>query len=581
MKKIILNIVLLTLFQQGFSQKKDENIGDEVVNIVKPYTPTISDAFKVKETPSLDKEIAEPKLPILYQIFSFPVASTFVPSKGKAAAVDQTQFEKGFTNYALLGGGNYGTLNAEVFVTQQLNRTNYVGALVRHLSSQGNIKNTPLDSNFGTTSFDGTYGNRTRNGQWNIDLGVKNQIINWYGLPLQTAIFTDEMIAAIQPKQSYTSLTLAGRMEAKDGLLSSGQFQFKRFSDKFGSGENRFYVKPQIDVTLFDQKIKADFVLDYVGGSFEKNALTSQAIKYNTLIFGTKPSFMYKQEDLSIQIGAGVFYASQTNDSQKEGKLFVYPNIKASYRLVGDLMIAYAGAEGNLHQNSYADYVSLNPFVSPTLFIAPTDQSYDLYVGMKGKLANSVSFNVRGAMINEKNKPLFTSNTFNFYSNPSPYAYSNSFQVIYDDIKTLSLFGELKADFSKTTSFAIQGTFFNYTTSKAAYAWNLPTLKLGTSFETEFTDKWYAGLQLFFVGERKDLISTQSLLAIFPPQFSQEVQTLDSYFDLNAHVGYKYNKRLTAFLKGNNLANQAYQSWANFPVQGIQVVLGASYKFDF
>ena len=566
MNKIILSIVVVAIFQQGFSQKKDENIGDEVVTIVKPYTPTISDAFKVKESPSLEKETAEPKLPILYQIFSFPVASTFVPPKGKAAAVDQTKFEKGFSNYALLGAGNYSTLNAEVFVTHQLNRNAYLGALIRHLSSQGNIKNTKLDSNFGTTSFDGTYGNRTRNGQWNIDLGIKNQMVNWYGLPLQTVIFTDEMLAAIQPKQSYTSLTLGGRMEAKDGLVNAGQFQFKRFSDKFGSGENRFYIKPQIDVALFDQKIKADFVFDYVGGSFEKNALTPQAIKYNTLIFGTKPSFMYKQEDLSIQIGAGVFYASQTNDLQKEGKLFVYPNIKASYRLVGDLMIAYAGAEGNLHQNSYADFVSINPFVSPTLFIAPTDQSYDLYVGMKGKLANSVSFNVRGAMINEKNKPLFT---------------SNSFQVSYDDVKTLSLFGELKADFSKTTSFAIQGTFFNYTPSKVAYAWNLPALKLSTSFDTEFTDKWYAGLKLFFVGERKDLVSNQSLIAIYPPQFTQEVQTLDSYFDLNAHVGYKYNKRLTAFLKGANLANQTYQSWANFPVQGIQVVLGASYKFDF
>ena len=62
--------------------------------------------------------------------------------------------------------------------------------------------------------------------------------------------FTDEMIAAIQPKQSYTTLTLGGRMEAKEGVLASGQFQFKRFSDKFGSGENRFYIKPQIDLEL-------------------------------------------------------------------------------------------------------------------------------------------------------------------------------------------------------------------------------------------------------------------------------------------------------------------------------------------
>ena len=106
--------------------------------------------------------------------------------------------------------------------------------------------------------------------------------------------------------------------------------------------------------------------------------------------------------------------------------------------MVGDLMIAYAGAEGNLHQNSYADFVSLNPFVSPTLFIAPTDQAYELYVGMKGKLASAISFNVRGALNSEK-QTSFTSNTFNYYTNPSPYSYSNSFQVVYDAIKTMSL----------------------------------------------------------------------------------------------------------------------------------------------
>ncbi|MBN8567800.1 MAG: TonB-dependent receptor, partial [Flavobacteriales bacterium] len=57
--------------------------------------------------------------------------------------------------------------------------------------------------------------------------------------------------------------------------------------------------------------------------------------------------------------------------------------------------------------------------------------------------------------------------------------------------------------------------------------------------------------------------------------------TLDSYLDMNANVGYKYNERLTLFLKGNNLFNQAYERWMNFPAQQIQVVLGANYKFDF
>jgi hypothetical protein len=48
------------LFSNGTSgfvcSKKEENIGSEVVNVVKPYTAAISDAFKVPETPVLDDE---------------------------------------------------------------------------------------------------------------------------------------------------------------------------------------------------------------------------------------------------------------------------------------------------------------------------------------------------------------------------------------------------------------------------------------------------------------------------------------------------------------------------------------------
>jgi hypothetical protein len=46
------------VLQVSFAQKK-ENIGSEVVNVVKPYTAAISDAFKVPETPVLDDEGAK------------------------------------------------------------------------------------------------------------------------------------------------------------------------------------------------------------------------------------------------------------------------------------------------------------------------------------------------------------------------------------------------------------------------------------------------------------------------------------------------------------------------------------------
>jgi outer membrane receptor protein involved in Fe transport len=118
-----------------------------------------------------------------------------------------------------------------------------------------------------------------------------------------------------------------------------------------------------------------------------------------------------------------------------------------------------------------------------------------------------------------------------------------------------------------------------YTTKTQAEAWNLPAIKLNATLDYTINPKWYAGADVFFVGSRKDSQINNDLMTIVAQTYIPT--TLKSYIDLNAHVGYKHSERLTAFLKANNILNQSYQKWMNYPVQGFQVVLGANYKFDF
>lgn len=581
--KIQYKIAALFLFaglQTTFAQKKDENIGTEVVNVVKPYTPTISDAFKVKETPTLEDDDNTKREEIKYNIFSFPVASTFTPSKGRAATVDKAKQEKLYKNYVTLGVGNYGTVNAELFVTENLNKNEYVGGMLRHISSQGGINDILLDDKFYNTSLDLTYGNQQKEYSWNVDAGYQHQIYNWYGLRTDfgSDLLQDDrnaIVNGIDPQHTYQNIYLGGRFSVKDGIFKDATLKFSRFSDDFGSGENRFFVKPTVGFEVSGQKINASFVVDYIGGSFEKTYFGGDEIKYGYANFGVQPSFTYQQDDLTVNLGAGLFYSVDNENS--DNKFFVYPQVTATYRIVGDVMIAYAGAEGSLKQNSYRDFTQENFFVSPTLGIAPTDQKYDIYVGLKGKIANNVGFNVRGSYKNEDQKAMFKNNPY-FSTNPNTegYAFGNSFDVVYDNVKTISFFGELKADFSKNVSFGISGTFNSFTTDLESEAWNLPTLEVAANLDFNITEKWYAGTSVFFVGERKDQFSYTSAL-----RNDLEMTTLDSYFDLNAHVGYKYSERLTGFLKLNNIANQDYQKWINYPVQGFQFLIGANYKFDF
>ena len=573
-------LALFLTFQFSFAQKKGENIGTEVVNVVKPYTPTISDAFKVKETPVLDDEGNSKKEIIKYNIFSFPVASTFTPSKGKAEGVEKEEQAHLFNNYATFGAGNYGTFNAELFVYQELGANDYVGGMFRHLSSQGGIKDVELTDNFFDTSIDLTYGIRKRDLSWNLDLGYQNQIYNWYGLPAGfgsslTPNDRTNLVDGINPQQSYNNIYLGSKIEFNESILEEASVKFNHFSDAFGSAENRFYVKPSLKFNISDMAIKTNVIVDYVGGSFKKEYWNTNPIKYGFTNFGIAPSFALQESDWTVNIGVGLFYSSDIENNNN--KFLVYPQINASYKVVGDLMIFYAGAEGNLEQNTYSDFVGENPFLSPTLDVKPTDKQYDIFAGLKGKLTNTVSYNIRGSYVNENNRALFKSNDYNENSINENYAFGNSFQVVYDDMKTVSFYGELKADFSDDMTFGIDGTFSSYTNDIQREAWNLPAIKLNAKANFNFTDKWYAGVNLFFVGERKDQKLNTDIVYIVAPS----PITLDSYFDVNANVGFKYSDRLTAFLRANNIANQAYQKWLDYPVQGFQVVLGANYKFDF
>ena len=572
--KYIILIAILCLTQISFSQKNDDNIGTEVVNVVKPYTPTISDAFKVKETPTLDDDDTSKKENIKYNIFSFPVASTFAPSKGKAANVDKSPDEKIYSNYMTLAAGNYGTVNAELFVTENVSNTDYFGGMLRHNSTQGGIDGVILDDKMFNTSLDLTYGSRTKGMSWNGDIGYKHQIYNWYGT--YPGLLPDATLEGIDEQQTYHTLYVSGRL-GLDNILKESTLKFSRFWDAFGSAENRFVAKPSLEFDIVEQKIKADFIVDYISGSFDQNFDKTASIKYGFTNVGFQPNIQIHKDDLTMNLGVGFFYSAAQESGQS--KFFIYPQVTAAYKVVGDLMIFYAGAEGALKQNSYSDFVQENYFVSPTLNVAPTDQKFDIYAGLKGKLASSVSYNIRGSYKNEEGKALFKSNIYNHSNaNTDGYTYANSFEVAYDKVSTLSFFGELKADFSKNVLFGINGTFSSYSTDIEKEAWNLPAIKLATTIDVNITPKWYAGTSLFFVGERKDIFRQSTVTLPFPPD--QNI-TLKSYFDLNVHVGYKFSERMTFFLKGNNLANQNYQQWFNYPVQGLQILGGASYKFDF
>lgn len=574
--------ILLLLTQFSFAQDKKDNIGTEVVNVVKPYTPTISDAFKVKEVPVIINEENAKKETVNYSILPFPVASIFAPSKGSAQGVDKAKQDRLFKNYATLGIGNYGTLNAELYVNENLSNTEYVSGMFRHNSSQGGIKEVLQDDFYYDTKIDLFYGSNEQEMAWNIKAGYQNQIYNWYGLPVNfgstlTPPADMALIYGINPQQSYNTITAGGSLAFDEAIVKDVNLDFTHFLDAFSSAENHFLLAPTFKFDVLDEAIKTKVFVDYVDGSFKKDysGTNMTDVKYGFTNLGIVPSFVMKRDDWTIDIGAGLVY-SMGKDNMSN-KFYVYPSVKASYNVVSDLMIFYANAIGNLQQNTYNNFVDDNPFVSPTLNIKPTNELYDIQAGLKGKLASTVSYDIRASYVYDENKALFRSNDYNERNTNANYAFGNSFQVVYDDLTTMLFYGEIKADLAKGITVEADITVSSYTKKSELEAWNLPELQLNGKADFMITNKWFAGVNLFYVGERKDYQLNTDIINVTAPN----PITLDGYFDLNANVRYKHNDRFTAFLKANNILNNDYQKWMNYQVQGFQVVVGGNYKFDF
>ncbi|MFV0540686.1 MAG: TonB-dependent receptor [Aestuariibaculum sp.] len=568
-KHTLTGIFVLSVSLTFAQIKQKDTINTGVIDVVKAYTPTISDAFKIKEVPNLNDGSTQNKKEVKYNIFSFPVASTFTPAKGKAASVEKEDPVKLYDNYATLAAGSYTTVLSEVYLNYLLNRNESVGGYVSHHSSHGDIEDVAFDSGFSDSKVKINYTNRSRYTTWNADGGFRYQTYNWYGLP-ETQI-TDAKTNGIDVGHAFYDAHIGGDVAFKDTYINSGSIKYQYFGDNQKSAENRITAKAKIDVPINNEEITTDIKIDYLKGGFDRGYMETDNLNYGNFQLGLSPSYQIVKNDFTINLGASLYYLNDIENSKN--KFFVYPNITASYKLVSEVLIVYGGLKGDLIQNTYRDFSNTNNFVSPTLNVLPTNRAYNAFAGIKGKISNTTSYNVNAHYIADNDKALFVNN--NITKTMQDYSYGNSFGLVYDDVKTLHFSGEINVDINRNLTLKLKGDYFNYSVDTETEAWNLPGFKSSLFLDYQIDEKWFAGANLYVVGKRKDQYYLNDGVSV------PATITLDGYFDANAHVGYHINDRFSVFAKVNNVAGKSYQRWQNFPVQGFQLLGGATYKFDF
>jgi len=572
MKKIFFTSLALFSTAILFAQEKakDTLSTDEII-VVKPYTPTISDAFKIKDTPKIEKDTTL-KESIDYTFFYVPVASTFTPTKGKAQSVVREPIDKIYENFVAAGFGNYTTPYLEAFLHTSSSRNNDFGAFVKHQSSGGGIKDILVDDNYSDSQIALFYKQFERDYNWEANFGAQYQIYNWYGLS-EDIIYDPNFLTTIDPKQNYLTIFGGGKFNFEKGIFKGGKLDINYFSDDYNSSEIQVKMTPKVAFPISSEVIDLPFDIEYITGSFKQNYTTDTALEYSFLNLGASPSLEILRDKLTVNLGAKIYFSFDLENSTNT--IYAYPNVTASYKLIDETVIGYGGVTGDLYQNSYREFAQDNPFISPTLNIIPTDQQYNAFLGAKGKLSSKVGYNFKASYQSEKNKALYIQNPTTTDGTTLPsYAYQagNSFNVVYDNLTTLSFYGAIDVTLSKEFNLSADITYNNLTTDTQEKAWYTPTLKATTTANYN-REKWYIGTDIYFVGEQYDFVQKYG-------EANASVTSIDPYVDINFNGGYVFTDRLTAFGKVNNVLGANYDLYTNYRVQGIQVLAGVIYKFD-
>lgn len=561
-------VMAFTLMVSGLYAQEKEGMGTEVVNVVKAFDPTVNTAVKISQQPVMEDALNTTKKEVDYTIFSVPVASTFTPAKGKASGLKKAPREVFYNSFVSLALGNFTAADLDAYTSMDISRDQTFDLALHHNSSQGGLDGVNLDDRYFDTGIDAAYRLKDNYMNWGVEGGFRHQIYNWYGL---ADIFNETEIDAIAERQSYITAEIGGDIGFERSFFEEGNVLVRRFWDRFDSAENRVRAGGKMALPISTEEIALEVEADYIQGSFARNYANTDDPAYSNLITTISPVLEILKDDLTINLGAAFSYAMDIENSDHD--FFLYPRVTASYRLIEEYIIPYGGIEGELQQTNFHDLVEENPFLSPTQQIQPTDMQYNAYVGIKGRLLPNLGYDLKGSYKAANNTPLFRANPEQAQPLAEGYEYGNSFGLVYDDVRTLAVSAELNLDVNRDFHLGLRAEVLDYSTQNEAEAWNLPALNASLMMQYKPGEKWLAGANIFFVGERKDLIDNRTLL-------DPEIVTVDSYFDINASLSYRVSAPLSAFVRLQNVSNNSYARWVNFPVQGFQVLAGASYQFD-
>jgi len=488
--------------------------------------------------------------------FQYDVKQYFLslPPIGIKAEAAQKNFpkvvEEQYSGFARVGYGNYGSPLLEGRYNIWEDENYDFGAKFKHQSfARGPIGGRNSGESITNFGLDGTYFMDV----FQVYGGVKydRHKFNFYGYDPENLNLVDFV-----PSQNiFNTFQLFGGIQDIDkmeGINYNVRLGIRAFNDNFLAAENEVSIKANSSY-WYNDNLNGNIDFDL--------SLTSPKDEFygdiNRNYFKINPQIGYQDESLKISAGVNIVFENDIT-LNKKSDFHIFPALGGEYMISKEIGV-YGSFEGDVLRKTYYDFVMENQFLGPSSQLLNTIQNFKTGAGIKGTILEGLTYEVGFNVGKYRNMHFFANSVTD----------SLRFNLLFDE-NTRILNYTVKVGWEHEGWYKMTATadYFYYSLSTLGAAFQRPEWEF--KFHNQFmpADKWLIYLNAHLMGGIVGFNQQSDLTTVLP-----------AILDLQVKADYQISERISAFVIGNNLLNRNNQRFLNYPVRGIQGIVGATIKF--
>ena len=542
MKQIIAIAIFIFTASFAFSQSKSDTVlPPRTVVVTSEFAPSLKPTSKINfsaATPLPDSVRPTLQYDIPVQNLSFGYQSPAL--KAVAENIDSTVHWNN-TSYLKAGYGNYSTPYLQAGLSFGDGVTSILHLNGKYTSSNGALPYQDYSKMH--LEGIGIFNTQDFKNEWNANLFLDNSTQYFYGYQPDTLKFTKDEL-----KQVFTAfggkVSLRNKTVNSFGINYNPSIALDIFTDNHAGKENTF---------MFDLPVSNSIttILDFnVGLSGNVSSYKNPDVTIDNTIYYVTPSIAFKTPNVKLIAGFTPSWDNRTFN--------LLPNFSVEAKLNAEKFILQGGWIGYYNKTTYESLANYNPWIQqPTVLNNALVK--EQYAGFKGSAGDNFTYNARLSYLQINNQPLFINDTIT----------GSTFEVVYEpSLHDIRIHGEVGYTVAEQFSFLAGASFNQYSNlSVNEKAWGLLPIEITGAMRYQVL---------------KDLLLKADAFFWDGPRYHSKTVSsgkLDPAFDLNAGAEFSILPQFNVWLQFNNIFNNKYQRWNQYPVLGFNMLAGVVYSF--